>query len=202
MENNKENLEKLVQKLRQQGINAGEQEKERIVEEAKLEAQEIVAKAEEAAREIVDEANKKAEQVEANAQSSMAQASRDMVEATRMAVLNYLKAAFGTQVEDLFTQEQYLGELVKAVVEAIPGDKQVSIPEASLKKMEAFLLNQSTAGQVVLRPLGENSTKILVESSDKGGLQFVLSKQDVEDGLFTMLNQELVERITKGQGDK
>jgi V/A-type H+-transporting ATPase subunit E len=200
MENNKENLEKLVQKLREQGINAGEQEKERIVEEARLEAQEIVAKAEEAAREIVDEARKKAEQVEANATSSMAQASRDMVEATRMSVLNFLKAAFGEQVGDLFTKEQYLGELVKAVVEAIPGDKEVSIPEASLKKMEAFLLKHSTAGKVVLKPLGESGTKIVVESTDKGGLQFVLSKQDVEDGLFTMLNQELVERITKGQG--
>ena len=34
-----------------------------------------------------------------------------------------------------------------------------------------------------------------------GDVQFVLSAKDVEEGLFSMLNKELVERITKGQGE-
>ena len=44
-----------------------------------------------------------------------------------------------------------------------------------------------------------NNTKIIVEASDKGDVQFVLSSKDIEEGLFSMLNKDLVERITKGQ---
>ena len=91
------------------------------------------------AREILEEANRKAEQVMKNAQTSIIQASRDMVEATRMAVLQYLKSVFGMQTEDLFTQEQYTKELLKAVTDALPGDKTVTVADDVLKGMESFI---------------------------------------------------------------
>ncbi len=201
MSNNKENLEGLVSKLKEQGISAGNEEKQRIIDDAKQEATAIISRAEKQSGEIVGEAEKKAAQVEENARTSIAQASRDVVEATRMAVLAYLKDVFRTQSEQLFTQDQYLKELLKAVVMAIPGDKTVTVPNEALKAMEAFFIKQSLSEKVDLKPLGEESTKIVVESNGAGDVQFVLSAQDIEDGLFSLLNKELVERITKGQGE-
>ena len=138
---------------------------------------------------------------ERHTQTTIAQASRDMLVATRVSVLQYLKSVFGEQCESLFKQEQYFKELLMAVLESIPGDKKVSVPDNVLKEMEAFLLKQALSEQVVLKPLGENNAKIVVESTDSGNVQFVLSSQDLEDGLFSMLNKDLVERITKGRGD-
>jgi V/A-type H+-transporting ATPase subunit E len=201
MSNNKENLEGLVAKLKEQGISAGQEEKKSIIKAAREEAAAIKADAEKKAREIVDEAEKKATQLENNAQTSIAQASRDMIEATRMAVLNYLKSVFRLQAEGLFTQEQYTKELLKAVIEAIPGDKTVSVADDVLKGMESFIKKAALSEKVVLKPLGDNSAKIVVESMGSGDLQFVLSAKDVEEGLFSMLNKELVERITKGRGE-
>jgi len=199
MSNNKSNLEGLVSKLREQGINAGKEEKKRIVSSAKEEAAKIKAEAEKQSREIIEEATRKAEQVMRNAQTSIAQASRDMVEATRLSVLQYLKSVFGKQTEVLFSKEQYSKELLKAVMDAIPGDKTVTVSEDVLKGMESFILKQSMSDKIVLKPLGENSAKIIVEATGKGDVQFVLSSSDIEEGLFSLLNKELVERITKGQ---
>ncbi len=199
MNNNKENLEGLVSKLKEHGISAGKKEEHRIIESAKGEAKSIISRAEKQSREIVEEARKKAAQIEENAQTTIAQASRDMLVATRVAVLQYLKSVFGEQCESLFKQEQYFKELLMAAVDAILGDKKVSVPDNVLKEMEAFLLKQALSEQVVLKPLGENNAKIVVESTDNGAVQFVLSSQDIEDGLFSMLNKDLVERITKGQ---
>jgi V/A-type H+-transporting ATPase subunit E len=199
MSNNKSNLEGLVSKLKEQGIDAGKEEKKRIIASAKEEAAKIKADAEKQSKEIIDEANRKAEQVLRNAQTSIAQASRDMVEATRLSVLQYLKSVFGKQTESLYNNEQYSKELLKVVMDAIPGDKTVTVPDDVLKGMESFILEQSLSEKIVLKPLGENSAKIIVEATGKGDVQFVLSSSDIEEGLFSLLNKELVERITKGQ---
>jgi len=201
MSNNKENLEGLVAKLKEQGISAGQEEKQRIIKAAREEASAIKADAEKKAREIVDEACKKAAQLENNATTAIAQASRDMIEATRMALLNYLKSVFTSQSEKLFTQEQYTKELLKAVIQAIPGDKTVSVADNVVKDMEAFFMKEALSEKVVLKPLGEQSTKIVVVSKGKEDVQFVMSAQDIKDGLFYLLNKDLVERITKGQGE-
>lgn len=199
MNNNKENLEGLVSKLKEQGISAGEEEKKRLIKAAREESAAIKTDAEKKAKGIVEEAKKKAAQLEDNAQTSIAQASRDMIEATRLSVLSYLKSVFRLQAEVLFTRKQYSEELLKAVIEAIPGDKTVTLADNLVKDMEAFLIKEALSDKVVLKPLGEQNVKIILESRGEGDVQFVLSPGDIEDGLFSLLNKDLVERINKGQ---
>ncbi len=116
MSQNKENLEGIVSKLKKQGIDAGEEEKQRIIENAKAQAEQLISEAKAKSKTIVEEAELKAAQAKKNAQTAIAQASRDMVEATKIAVLKYLKSVFGKECKTLFTQEQYLKELLKAVL--------------------------------------------------------------------------------------
>lgn len=199
MNNNKENLEGIVSKLKEQGIDAGEQEKQRIIDEAKQKAAVLIAEAEAKSEEIITHANAQAAQAEKNAQTAIVQASRDMVEATKISLLGYLKSVFGAHCESLFTKEEYLQELTKAVVETVSGNKTVQVSAELAPKIEAFLLAQVKANQFELKPLAESDAKIVIRSTDKDGMQFVLSAQDVEDGLFSLLNKDLVQRITKKQ---
>nr|WP_319401151.1 hypothetical protein [uncultured Carboxylicivirga sp.] len=201
MNDNKENLEGIVAKLKEQGINAGETEKLRIIEEAKKQAEAIISEAETQKKAIIDEANTKAEQTGKNAQTALKQASRDMVEATKVAVLKYMESIFGGLTKSLFTQEQYLQELVKAVVASIEGNKTVSVPAETLKGMEAFIASEGLKQQVELKPLANSDAKIEVQSSDKSGVQFVLSDNDIQQAMFALLNKDLVERITQSQED-
>nr|WP_320119479.1 hypothetical protein [uncultured Marinifilum sp.] len=198
-DSNKENLEGIVSKLKEKGINAGESEKQRIIEKAKTQAEVIVAEAESVRKNILNDAKVRAEQIEKNSQKAIAQASRDMIEATKISILKHLKSVFGEQCDVLFTQEQYLKELLSKVVETISGNKTVSVPNKMRKEMESYLLQQSLTDDIILKPLGDNKAKIVVSSTDKEGVQFVLSAQDVEDGLFSLLNKDLLESITNNQ---
>jgi V/A-type H+-transporting ATPase subunit E len=197
MSQNKENLEGIVSKLKKQGIDAGEQEKQKIIENAKAEAEKIINKARAESDAILKEAENKAKLTEKNAQTAIAQASRDMVEATKISVLKYLKSVFGKECETLFTESQYLQELLKAVVDSISGKKSVKVAPEVQKDMEAFLLKTSLKEEVTLVPLSQSKAKIKMKSEGKDGVSFVLSSQDVEEALFSLLNKDLVDRITK-----
>lgn len=101
----------------------------------------------------------------------------------------------------MFTKEQYLKELLKAVLESISGNKSVKVAPEMLKDMETFLLTEALKEEVTLKPLSASKTKIKVKCTDKEGVSFVLSSKDIQSGLFALLNKDLVERITKAQGE-
>lgn len=199
MVHNKKNLEGIVSKLKEQGIDAGEEEKQKIVEAAKAEAERLISEAIAKSETIIKDAQTKANQSEKNAQTAIAQASRDMVEATKIAVLKYLKSVFGKECKTLFKQEQYLQHLLKAVIDSISGQKSVKVAPEIQKEMEAFLLKEGLKDEVSLKPLSSSKTKIKVKSTDKDGVSFVLSSKDIEASLFSLLNKDLVERITKAR---
>jgi V/A-type H+-transporting ATPase subunit E len=201
MTQNRENLEGIVSKLKEQGVNAGEAEKQRIIENAKQEAEKLIAEAKATSKKIVEEAETKASQAEKNAEKAIAQASRDMVEATKITILNHLKKVFGKECKTLFRQEEYLQELLKVVIDSISGKKSIKVPPELLNKMEAFILKESLQEEVTLKPLSASKAKIKIKSTDKEGISFVVSSKEIEAGLFSLLNKDLVERITKNQED-
>ena len=201
MTKNKENLEGIVSKLKEQGVNAGEAEKQRIIENAKQEAEKLIAEAKATSKRIVEEAETKASQAEKNAEKAIAQASRDMVEATKITILNHLKKVFGKECKTLFRQEEYLQELLKVVIDSISGKKSIKIQPELHKEMEAFLLKEALQEEVTLQPLSASKAKIKVKSTDKDGISFVVSSKEIESGLFSLLNKDLVDRIIKSQED-
>lgn len=197
MHDNRENLETIVSKLKEQGIDAGEAEKQRIIDAAKKQAEEIIINAEAHKKSIIQEAQAKADQVESNTNTALNQASRDMVEATKVAVLQYLDSVFGGLCENLFSQEQYLQELTKVVVRFIDGNKSVAIPANTLKAMQAYVTKEGIKEDFELKPLPNNDAKIVVKTNESNNVQFVLSHKDVQQAMFSLLNKELVERITQ-----
>lgn len=201
MKQNKENLEGIVAKLKEQGVNAGEEEKQRIIENAKEQAEKIIADANATSQSLIEEAKSKATQTEKNAQKAINQASRDMIEATKIAILKHLKVVFGKECKALFQQKDYLKELLKVVVNSISGKKTIKVPPELEKEMQAFLLKEALQEQVILKPLASSMAKIEVVSTEKEGVSFVVSSEEIESGLFSLLNKDLVDRITKSQED-
>lgn len=195
--NNIQNLEGIVSKIKEQGINAGKEEQQRIVEEAKKQAAQIIADAEAEKKKRIDQANNEAAQIKKNTQTALQQASRDVVEATKIAVIDHLETIFGQKCDKLFTEKEYLQNLLKVVLESVSGDKAAQVAPEQVAAMEAFLLKESLKDKVELKPLATSDAKIVVTSKGNDGVQFVLSAEDVEKSLFSILNKDLVERITK-----
>ncbi|MCY1635225.1 hypothetical protein [Marinifilum sp. D737] len=191
-----ENLEGIVLKLKEQGIEAGESEKKQIIENAKQQADDLISIAKLESDNILRKAKNDAALLQQNTQAALQQASRDMVEATKVSVLEHLKQIFGKQCNNLFTQEQYMQEILNAAVKSIPGDKEVAVPAQVAQSMEDYLIDQSLQEEIKLKPLQKSESKIEIHPQKEKGMQYVVSSQDIENGLFSLLNKDLVELLS------
>lgn len=196
MKETKENLEGIVLKLKEQGIKAGQEEKQKIIEVGKKKADEFLAEAELKGDKIVQDAKVTATQLEKNSKAAIVQASRDLIEATKITILKHLQVTFEKQCESLFTEEQYLAELLPVVLANIPGNKKVAISSELVPKMESYLLKDALNKEVELKALPNSEAKIVVNCDEKNGIQFVLSSKDVQESIFSLVNKNLVELLT------
>ncbi len=194
---NIENLESIISKLKSQGIEAGETEKDRIINDAKEKADKIIAEAEAKSKDMIGHAKKESDQMEKNAKAAINQASRDVIEATKITILDILKQTFRNQSDKLLTQEQYLQEIVKIVAEVLRGKKSVEVPPSLAQKMQAYLVNDALAKEMEIKPLPSNEAKIMVTQEGQDEVQFVISSKDIENAVFSLINKDLVEMITK-----
>lgn len=192
---NQENLEGIITRLKEQGIKAGETEKNLLLDEANEKAEKILADAAAKSKEMIEKAKNDAAQIEKNSKAAISQAARDMVEATKIAITKHLQKVFGKECESLFNQEEYLKELLKVVIELIPGEKTVEVAPEQVKKMQSFIVSSSLKEGIEVKPLEKSEAKISVTCNDNEGIQFVITSKDIEEGLFTLLNKDLVERI-------
>jgi V/A-type H+-transporting ATPase subunit E len=192
----KENLEGVVSRLKEQGVQAGESEKKKIIEAARQEADQILAEAKAKGQKIIDEAKSNADQSEKNAKAAITQAARDLIEATKISLIDHLKGAFGNECKQLFAQEEYLKVLLEKVLEQISGKKSVEVPSELASKMGAYISKSAFANEVTVKPLTGSDAKIVIKCDDNEGMQFMVSAEDVQQGLFSLVNSELVEKIT------
>lgn len=198
---NQENLEGIVSKLKEQGIKAGETEKKRLIDSANQKAEKMLAEAEAKSNEIIKKAKTEAAQIEKNSKAAISQAARDMIEATKIAITKHLKKIFGKQCESIITQEEYLKALLKVVIETIPGNKTVQVPPQLAQKMQTFIVNTALKEEIEIKPLEKNEAKISVSCNDNEEIQFVITSKDIQQGLFALLNKDLVERINNSKED-
>lgn len=196
-----ENLEGIVSKLKQQGVEAGEAEKQRLIEDATNKVEEMLADAQKQSKKIIEKAKADAAQTEKNSKAAISQAARDMVEATKIAITKHLKNVFGSQCETLFKQEEYLKELLKVVLESIQGNKTVEVSPENAKKMQSFIANSALKDGIEVKPLPNSDSKISVSCQENKDIQFVITSKDIEDGLFSLLNKDLVEKINNNKED-
>jgi V/A-type H+-transporting ATPase subunit E len=198
---NQENLEGIVSKLKEQGIYAGETEKKRLIDDANRKVEKMIADAEAKSKLILEKAEADAAQIEKNSKAAISQAARDMVEATKIAITNHLKNVFGNQCESIIKQEEYLQALLKAVLGQIQGDKIVEVSPEQVEKMQSFIADSALKNGIEVKPLAKSEAKISVTCKENEGIQFVITSKDIEDGLFSLLNQDLIERISSNKED-
>ncbi|MBN2483205.1 MAG: hypothetical protein JXD21_03240 [Candidatus Omnitrophica bacterium] len=102
-------LDTLIEKIKQEGVAAGENQAKKILTEAKAQAQKLKDEAQAQATHIRQEAQKEAEQFRHNAESALAQAARDTVLMVREQLCalseQLLKRALSAQLSPDFLKE-------------------------------------------------------------------------------------------------
>lgn len=108
-------VEALVSRLREQGVEAGRAEKERIIAAAEREGEKIIKDAREKAASIVDEARQEAERLKSSGEDALRVAMRDTVLRMRETLRKRLEAQVRTLVSEQVVDTEFVRQLILEV---------------------------------------------------------------------------------------
>lgn len=128
-------VEELIEKLRQQGVDKGQQEASKLVEEAEHRADWLLSQAHQEAEQIVSKARAAANNLRQSGEDALRIAARDM----HLEVRETLSHSFSDQVERLVAQqmdnEAFMRQLILSLVDKASQDHGI----ADAEKMEVLL---------------------------------------------------------------
>ena len=111
-----DSIETFVQKLQAEGVQAGREEAQKLVDEARAEAEGIVAQAGEQAERITGEAREKAAESLRQGRDELELAARDVLLKLREAVMRALQAALARGSGEALADKEFLARLIHDVV--------------------------------------------------------------------------------------
>ncbi|MBN1441533.1 MAG: hypothetical protein JXA90_02440 [Planctomycetes bacterium] len=109
-------IESFVARLQAEGVQAGEEQAEKLRAEARAQAEELVRKAEEEAAKIVAGAQAEAERILARSRTELDLAARDAVFKLREALSRVLEGLLRAQVAEQLSSEEFLKTLIREVI--------------------------------------------------------------------------------------
>jgi V/A-type H+-transporting ATPase subunit E len=108
-------VEALIERLRQQGVEAGRLAREEIVGEADREAERVVKEAREKASAIVDEARQEVQRLQSSGEDALRIAMRDTVLRMRETLRKRLEGQFRSLVSEQLVDQKFLRQLITEV---------------------------------------------------------------------------------------
>lgn len=174
-----EELQGLLEKIQQDGLQKADAEKKRIIAEAEKAAKALIAKAQKEAEEIKRSAEETSAQLAKRAESAVRQAARDVV----LKLSGELKARLDVVLRDnvaaAMTPEfmaGIIGDLVKTFCtdpkKALTDDLTVMVPPAQLKALEGALKSS-------LVDSFHQTPQLFADSNLGGGLKISFSGKDL-----------------------
>jgi V/A-type H+-transporting ATPase subunit E len=128
-------VEELIEKLRQQGVEKGQKEASKLVEDAEHRADWVLTQAHQQAEQIVSKAKAEAAKLQQSGEDALRIAARDM----HLEVRETLSHSFTDQVERLVAQqmdnEEFMRKLILSLVDKANHDHGI----ATAEKMEVLL---------------------------------------------------------------
>ena len=108
-------IEALIERLRQQGVEAGRAAREELVGDAEREAERIVKKAREKASAIVSEARQEVRRLQSSGEDALRIAMRDTVLRMRETLRKRLEGQFRSLVSEQLVDQEFLRRLIVEV---------------------------------------------------------------------------------------
>ncbi|WP_017296871.1 hypothetical protein [Nodosilinea nodulosa] len=110
-------VQALIDRLKNQGIEAGQRQSQQLIQEAQAKARKIVAEAQAEAQRIRVEAREAAEREKTVGQEALRLAARDVLISLKNQIAGLFSEVLGRQVSAQFDQDAFLQKLLLAVCE-------------------------------------------------------------------------------------
>ncbi len=197
------NLEELIGKIREEGMEKAEAEARKKIEEAEKKANEIITGAEQKAEQIVEDARQEAEQLKESGEDALKQAQRDTILVTKERITDLLDRIFKRKINETLTPE-FLSEIIRKVVEQLGADQdyEIFLDDEDREKLAGMIVNEAREeiSEEQLDLIPDREVEAGIKVSVKGeDVYYDLSDEGIADYLTEFLNPAIQEILEENE---
>lgn len=191
-------IQELINKIKQDGVEAAQNKAREIEEDAKKKAHDIIEHAKKESERLLRERKAEIQKLEQSSRMNLMQSARDMLLSLRAEIQNVLKKIIDQKVSEALTPEN-LSSIIGAIVtkaltqEGIARDMQFVLSEGDLKKLkDGFLADlQNRLKKDIKLQASEDVAKGFLISFDGGKSSFDFTNESLARYLSVYLNTQV-----------
>ena len=191
-------IQELADKIYQEGVEKGNLEAQKLVEDAKQKAQQLIEEAKSEAEKILQDARKSADELKENTKSELKLFAGQALNALKTEVVNLLTdTTVGEAVKGFVSDRDFLNKFIVALAAQWSANEPIVIPvndAESLKKY--FLANAKNMLDKGVKIEEVNGTKVLFSiSPGDGSYKVNFGEEEFENYFKEFLRPQLVEML-------
>lgn len=197
-----QNLKDLLEKIKQEGIKLGEENRKAIESKAKQDAEKIIENAKKEAEKIIAAAKGNAEKTKLNGEATLKQASRDLFLSLKEEIKKLLNKIVSSEINKTMSQEEVQDILSNLIEKYISKNGDLSDIKVVLKKDDLDKIKQHFIARlkekikdgIEFKPSTNINAGFYI-SFDKGKSYFDFTDEGLTETLCVFLNPELSKLI-------
>ena len=193
-----EKIQELTEKIYREGVEKGQAEADRIVQEAKEQAAQIIAEAKKKAAEIEAAGKKAVVEMEANTKNELKLFTAQSLSALKSEIANVLTASTVSQaVDKLVSDKDFLCKFTVALASTWAENEPIVIESADADTLKAYFAKEAKAvldkGVTIEKVNGRNA--LFTIQPEDGSYKVSFGKEEFEDYFKSFLRPQLVQML-------
>lgn len=193
-----EKIQELTEKIYREGVEKGQAEAARIIEDAKAEAEKIVAAAHEQAAAIEAGAKKQAAELDQNTKSELKLYTNQALNALKSEVANVMSDKLvGNAVEGLVEDKDFLNKFTVALATQWAANESIVISSADADNLKAYFAKEAKElldKGVTIEKVNNAACLFTIQPAD-GSYKVNFGKEEFENYFKAFLRPQLVEML-------
>ena len=198
-------LDSLIEKIKKDGVEEAKKASDEIIQKANKEAEKIINEAKHKAEKFLNDSKDEFEKLKNNTQSSLKQASRDLLLVLREQIMGVFDRIFKKQVSKSLTPDLIKQLIVKVVDNWIVQKNdvvEVLVNEEDKKKLEDLMLSllKQEAGNMIEINIGKNVDKgfrIGIKGQD---VYYDLTDESILEAIKEFINPSIATMLDNNNG--
>lgn len=193
-----EKIQELTEKILREGVEKGQAEADRIIQQAQQQAEQILQDARQQAQEITAQAQKKAGETDANTRNELKMYTSQAMSALKSEVVNVLTDGVVKEaVAGLTASPDFLGQFAVALAEKWSTDEPVVISSSEAESLKAFFAAKAKVlldKGVTINKVNGKDTLLTIAPAD-GSYKVNFGKEEFETYFKNFLRPQLIEML-------
>lgn len=193
-----EKIQELTEKILREGVEKGQAEADRIIQEAKQQAEKILQEARQQAQDITAQAQKKAAETDANTRNELKMYTGQALSALKSEVTNVLTDGVVKEaVAGLAANPDFLGQFAVALAEKWSANEPVVISSSEADSLKAYFAAKAKAlldKGVTINKVNGKDTLLTIAPAD-GSYKVNFGKDEFETYFKNFLRPQLIEML-------